>query len=184
MFKKIILAFIFILFVSSVDVMATVAPEPQLKPLQLEEQEHKYGNVEKDLKNPEHKYDSYATQEQNNKRKTSSALDYINTLMLVIISISLCLLIYTRIKGITIGQMFGQKKIDNKFNIISAKQLDNGHTLYLTELNGQQIIVGTTLSKVDSIMPLNQTYSTDEIPPEFIEKLFNNNDSDFKNLEE
>ncbi len=186
MLKRLILPILFsaIIFCNSAYSLPR-EPQPQLKPLKIEERNYKYGNIEKALKNPAAlNTDSYADGENSDSRRTSTILDVINTIMLVIIALAAVLFISIKIKGVPLAQLFGNKKQNNKFNIISAKQLNDGKTLYLIELNGRQIIVGTTVSKVDSIMPLDKSYSTDEIPPEYIEKLFNDTDGEFKNLEE
>ena len=186
MFKKLILPILFfaIIFCNSTFALAK-EPQPQLKPLKIEERSYKYGNIEKTLKNPAAlNTDSYADNENQDSRKTSTVLDVINTIMLILIAIVVILFISIKIKGTSLAEIFENKKQKNKFNILSAKQLNDGKTLYLIELNGRQIIVGTTVSKVDSIMPLDKSYSAEEIPPEYIEKLFNDTDGEFKNLEE
>ena len=157
-------------------------PKPQLKPLKIEEKSYKYGNIEKTLRNPAaENNDSYATNDES--RKTTSVLDIINTVLLLLLCFIAMLFLALKIRGISLKNMMRRKE-HNKFYILSAKQLGNGKTVYLVELNGRQIIVGTTESKVDSIMPLDKSYSTEEIPSEYIEKLFNDTSSEFKNLEE
>ncbi len=184
MFKKIFLLFICTLVIGAGSVYSAPRdPKPQLKPLKIEEKNYKYGNLEKTLRNPaSENYDSYADDE--NSRKTIGVLDIINTVMLVILCIIGVLFILTKINGTPFTKLFLKKKNDNKFSILSAKQLGNGKTVYLLEVNARQIIVGTTESKVDSIMPLDKSFSTEEIPAEYIEKLFNDVPDEFKRLEE
>ena len=186
MFKKFLLLIICILFLGNAGVFAAPkSPKPQLKPLKIEEQSYKYGNIEKSLKNPAQGDFEYSDEENSNSRKAFSVLDIINTVMLILISIIAIIFISMKIKGTTVTEIFKAKnKNNNKFNILSAKQLSDGKTIYLIEVNGRQIIIGTTESQVDSIMPLDKSYSTEEIPPEYIEKLFSDTTSDFKNLEE
>ena len=183
MIKKILLAIICILFMSNISAQALPSAQKiHLKPLKIEEKtEYKYGNIEKTLKN------SGADEkqiEENNARKTSSVLDVINTVMLCIFGLIFLVLFYAKVNNRKLSEIFKKNKNDNSFQILSAKQLGEGKTVYLLEVNGRQIIVGTTVSKVDSIMPLDKSYSTEEIPPEYIEKLFNNTSTNFKNLEE
>ena len=184
MFKKFLLLIICSLILWSGSAFsAPKDPKPQLKPLKIEERNHKYGNIEKTLRNPaSENYDSYA--DYDNSRKTVGVLDIINTVMLMLLCAVAVLFISTKIKGTPFFDLFTKKKNNNKFGILSAKQLGNGKTIYLIEVNGRQVIVGTTESKVDSIMPLDQSFSTEEIPSEYIEKLFNDNQDEFKNLEE
>lgn len=184
MFKKALLIVVCMLFLGNTSVFAAPkSPKPQLKPLKIEEQAYKYGNIEKTLKNPLQEDFEYADDTEND-RKTSSALDIINTIMLVLLAIVAVLFISIKITGSPIIEFLKNKNKNNKFSILSAKQLSDGKTIYLVEVNGRQIIIGTTESKVDSIMPLDKSYSTEEIPPEYIEKLFNDTSSEFKNLEE
>lgn len=183
MLKKVLLMTMCLLVISSnIALGITREPQPQLKPLKIEEKTYKYGNIEKTLRNPAASdYDSYA---DDNSRKTTSVLDIINTVMLILLTLIAIILLSTKIRGLSLIEILKNKKQNNKFSILSAKQLGNGKTVYLLELNGRQIIVGTTESKVDSIMPLDKSYSTDEIPSEYIEKLFNDTSNEFKNLEE
>ncbi|MCR4881788.1 MAG: flagellar biosynthetic protein FliO [bacterium] len=185
MFKKFFLLTICAMFLYTSGVFAAPRePKPQIRPLKIEEQNYKYGNIEKSLKNPSENFYVYSDTEESASRKTSSALDIINTIMLIILSIVAILFISTKIKGMPFLELFKRKAPNNKFNILSAKQLSNGKTIYLVEVNGRQVIIGTTESKVDSIMPLDKSFSTEEIPPEYIEKLFNDTSAEFKNLEE
>ena len=183
MFKKFLLLLICTLFITSANVFA--APKDiksQIKPLKVE-QNYKYGNIEKSLKSNA-KRDSYADIEDDSSRKTTSALDIINTVLLTIFALLLLMFLFARARDVSIKEVFKTKKKDNKFNILSVESLSDGKTLYLVEVNGREIIVGATASKVDSIMPLDKSYSTEEIPPEYIEKLFEDTMGKFKNLEE
>ena len=184
MFKKFLLLIICTLLIGVGSAFcAPRDPKPQLKPLKIEEKSYRYGEIEKTLRNPaSENYDSYA--DEDNSRKTVGVLDIINTVMLMLLSVIAVLFISTKIKGTPFLELFSKKKNDNKFGILSAKQLGNGKTIYLIEVNGRQVIVGTTESKVDSIMPLDKSFSTEEIPSEYIEKLFSDIPDEFKHLEE
>ena len=182
MFKKFFILIICTLFLFSAGVFA--APKEtklQVKPLKLEKN-YKYGDIEKHLKSNE-KRDSYADMDDDS-RKASSVLDVINTALLTIFVLLFLIFLFARARDVSLKEVFKPKNKDNRFNILSVKSLSDGKTLYLVEVNGRQIIVGATASKVDSIMPLDKSYSTEEIPPEYIEKLFEDTMSEFKNLEE
>ena len=73
---------------------------------------------------------------------------------------------------------------DNNFKIISSLQLGAGKAIYLIEINDTQLIVGTTASNVNLLAKMDKTEKQEEIPKECIEKLFNSENEEFKNLEE
>ena len=188
MIKKILLIISCIIFLSNTSCyMAEAKTDPLLKPLKLENyhnSKYKYGTFEKNFKNPLKNTDENTV--NNEQRKVFSALDIINNILFILLIGFIAVLLIAKINKVSMLELFkGKLKVlDNKFKVLSAKELADNHTIYLVEVNAKQLIVGTTKGKVDIVTPLDKSYSYEEIPQEYIENLFNDKSDEFKNLED
>ena len=157
--------------------------------LLLEEKSAKYGAFEKDYKNAklEDKNSDFSEILKKDDRKEPSVLDVFNALIFVIFLILLTGWIFMKVKKINPEQLLSgkfNKLSENNFKIVSSLQLGAGKAIYLIEINDTQLIVGTTASNVNLLAKMDKTEKQEEIPKECIEKLFNSENEEFKNLEE
>lgn len=87
------------------------------------------------------------------------------SLSVVIILFLVVAWIYARLKGINptaiLTGKFSEKNM-NRFNILSTSTLGQGKDIHLVEINGKQLVIGSTSSNINLLT---------EIPPEEIEKL-------------
>lgn len=83
------------------------------------------------------------------------------SLSLVLPLIFIVAWIYSKVKGINpatiLSGNFAQKEL-NKFNIVSSSTLGQGKDIHLVEINGKQLVIGSTANNINLLT---------EIPPEF-----------------
>lgn len=90
------------------------------------------------------------------------------SLMIVLLMILAFAWVYARVKGINptaiLTGKFAEKDL-NRFNVISTSTLGQGKDIHLVEINGKQLVIGSTNNTINLLT---------EIPPEEIEKLKEN----------
>jgi len=87
------------------------------------------------------------------------------SLSIVILLIFIFAWVYARVKGINptaiLTGKFSERDL-NKFNVISSSTLGQGKDIHLVEINGKQLVIGSTANNINLLT---------EIAPEEIEKL-------------
>ncbi|MFH0703333.1 MAG: flagellar biosynthetic protein FliO [bacterium] len=102
--------------------------------------------------------------EQKKDIKEPNFLNLISSLFFVIILILIVGVIYTKLRGINptaiLAGKFNEKNI-NKFNLLSTTTLGQGKNIHLVEINGKQLVIGSTVNNINLLT---------EIQPEDIDK--------------
>ena len=192
MLKKIILTFVFILFIAGTFAcFNSVDAKPAVQSLKVEQDSKKaytYGNLEKEFsKSASNDNESFSNVLNEADKHEPSILKIFNSLVFVILLIFLTGWVYMKIKKINPEQLLSgkfNKLSDNNFKIISSLQLGAGKSIYLIEINGKQLIVGTTASSVNLLAQMDKQEDNTEVPKEYISKLFENSSEEFKKLDE
>jgi flagellar biogenesis protein FliO len=80
------------------------------------------------------------------------------SLMIVIVLIFLCAVVYNKLRGINPNALLSGKLqgMDiNKFKVLASSSLGQGKLIHLVEINGKQLVVGSTNNSINLLTEIN-----------------------------